>query len=563
MFSNTNTAAEFINNESAITIINKYLFTMIKMLLVIMCLCVLQSINAQAPEKIKYQTVIKNNNGDLVSNQNIAIQMNINQSTANGTTMYTERHIVTTSENGLVALEIGGGTTTDDFTAIPWGSNTYFLNVAIDLNNGTNYTDIGTQQLVSVPYTLHSNTSNSSFSLKNDGATVTANSGNVKINSSLFGGGFTFSNNKMLLSSNIPNFGNTLQLEFKDDSNANRISNVFPSVTTLPPPRNGDYELNLIVRGNNTLSARGDGSVRFNDNYTLPTTDGNAGQALLTDGNGILNWSTIIVTPNESYSFPTTDGINNQLIKTDGKGSLSWTTIPYTISRQNTALGPEAGAALRTANRQVLMGYQAGSSISFGLSNVMIGNEAGRGNSGSQNTFIGSQAGKHSNLIFGSSNVFIGKQVGSNKSYNDKLHIDNSSTSTPLIEGYFRIDKLKVNGDQETTGQITTKYLKMGSSLPVSGFHKVDIFKNVGNVNANSSRVENFTINGVSPVSTVFVSPSEDLNSRIVIAQCWVSADNTVSVRFRNTEGGSSRDPDGSDGATYSFAVITPTILLP
>ncbi len=520
----------------------------------ILSLFFLQTFYAQAPSIINYQAVIKDTNGDVVSNQNVAIQININQSTANGTTIYSERHTVIPSENGLIALEIGDGTTSDNFANISWGSDSYFLNVAIDLNNGTNYTDLGTQQLLSVPYALHANTSDSSSLLKNNNTTVIANSGNVTINPNIEGG-FTFSNNRMLLNSSIPNIGNTLQLEFKDDRNVNSINNVFPSETTLPTPENGDFELNLIVNGNETLSARGDGSVRINDNYTLPTTDGNAGQALLTDGNGALNWSTI-VTPNENYNFPTTDGINNQFMRTDGNGNLSWTTIPYTASRQNTAFGSGAGAFLTLGNRNVFMGYQAGISQTVGFDNVMIGHEAGKGNIGINNTFIGAQAGKHSSLSDGLGNVFIGYQVGSNTTVSNKLYIDNSSTSTPLIEGDFSTNKLKVNGDLEITEATTAKSLKVGAGTTISGIYSTRLGRNIGSVNGNSSRVENFTLNGASPGDVVSVSPSEDLNSRIVIAQCWVSADNTVSVRFRNTDGGSSRDPDGSDGATYSFLLI-------
>ena len=52
----------------------------------------------------------------------------------------------------------------------------------------------------------------------------------------------------------------------------------------------------------------------------------------------------------------------------------------------------------------------------------------------------------------------------------------------------------------------------------------------------------------------VYVTADGQLQSQVVIAQAWVSADDTVSVRFRNTDGGS-QNPDGN-GLTYNIVVI-------
>ena len=60
---------------------------------------------------------------------------------------------------GLVNLEIGAGTTTDDFTTIDWANGTYFIETAIDAAGGSNYSVMGTSQLMSVPYALYAKTS--------------------------------------------------------------------------------------------------------------------------------------------------------------------------------------------------------------------------------------------------------------------------------------------------------------------------------------------------------------------------------------------------------------------
>ncbi len=506
---------------------------------------------SQSPQKINYQAIIKETSGEIVSNQSISVQVNINENTANGTTVYSETHTVTTSQDGLVTLLIGDGTTTDDFSSIAWEGASYFLNIAVDLNGGTTYTDIGTLQLVSVPYALVANKTERAETLEstNNNAILTANDNNVKLNFGLFEA-FNFTNSKMSITPNIANFGNNLQLEFKDDSNINTIENIFPSVVTFPSPGNIDYKLNLKVRGNEIIRARGDGSVRINNTYTLPNTDGNTEQAIITNGNGELSWNSIVL-PNSNYTLPIVDGNEEEFIQTNGNGTLSWITIPYRINNENTTFGEFAGGGLSIGSRNVFIGNQAGVNQTVGSDNVMVGYEAGDNNLGTKNTFIGARAGKRSSSNFESRNVFIGYEAGANSIGSNKLFIDNSGTANPLIYGEFNNNLLRANGNLESTGT-----LKIGSSSTLNGIYKVAIVRNVGNVGGNNSRIEVFTINGASPGDVVFVSPSENLNSRIAIAQCWVSADNTVSVRFRNTEGGSNRDPDGSDGATYYFSVI-------
>ena len=74
--------------------------------------------NAQAPEKMSYQAVIRNSSGELVTNQSVGMRISILQGSANGTALYVETQTPSTNANGLVTLEIGTGTTSDDFSAI-------------------------------------------------------------------------------------------------------------------------------------------------------------------------------------------------------------------------------------------------------------------------------------------------------------------------------------------------------------------------------------------------------------------------------------------------------------
>ncbi len=57
---------------------------------------------------------------------------------------------------------IGSGTnTTGTFSSITWHDNTYYLAVGMDAAGGTNFTMLGSTQLLSVPYAMHAKTAES------------------------------------------------------------------------------------------------------------------------------------------------------------------------------------------------------------------------------------------------------------------------------------------------------------------------------------------------------------------------------------------------------------------
>ncbi len=94
---------------------------------------------AQNPEKMSYQAVIRNSSDQLVTNQDVGMQISILQGGATGIPVYVETQTPTTNVNGLVTIEFGTGTTTDDFSAIDWANGIYFIKTETDLAGGTNY----------------------------------------------------------------------------------------------------------------------------------------------------------------------------------------------------------------------------------------------------------------------------------------------------------------------------------------------------------------------------------------------------------------------------------------
>jgi len=116
---------------------------------------------AQSPQKMSYQCVLRNTSGVLVTNQVVGIKISILQGSTNGTAVYTETLTPTTNANGLVSIEIGGGT---GFDLINWAEGPYFLKTETDPAGGTDYTISGTSQLLSVPYALYAKSAENGFS---------------------------------------------------------------------------------------------------------------------------------------------------------------------------------------------------------------------------------------------------------------------------------------------------------------------------------------------------------------------------------------------------------------
>lgn len=116
--------------------------------------------SAQSQQAFKYQAVVRNNIGNLIQNQLVAFRISVLQGVLPGTTVYQERHTGSTNNYGLANLEIGNGVVLSGvFSDINWTHGSIFLKIEFDPAGGTSYQDMGTSQLLPVPYALHTQTS--------------------------------------------------------------------------------------------------------------------------------------------------------------------------------------------------------------------------------------------------------------------------------------------------------------------------------------------------------------------------------------------------------------------
>ena len=112
---------------------------------------------AQTPAKMSYQAVIRDGDGQLVTNTQVGVQISLLQGSVTGSPIYAERQSPKANANGLVSFIIGeGNIISGDFNNIDWEHGPYFIETSTDPTGGTNYTITGTTPLLSVPYALHS-----------------------------------------------------------------------------------------------------------------------------------------------------------------------------------------------------------------------------------------------------------------------------------------------------------------------------------------------------------------------------------------------------------------------
>lgn len=124
----------------------------------LLCLYIVHvALQAQAPQKMNYQAVVRDAAGFSVPpNTSVTLSFIIHNTTANGPTVYNETINAVTNALGLVNVEIG---TNGNLSTVVWGNGNKFLEVRADIGNTGTFVNMGTTQLLSVPYALYAGNS--------------------------------------------------------------------------------------------------------------------------------------------------------------------------------------------------------------------------------------------------------------------------------------------------------------------------------------------------------------------------------------------------------------------
>jgi hypothetical protein len=107
------------------------------------------------PQGIPYQAAARDAQGQVIADAPVSVRFSLHEGAVDGVVSYSETHALTTNSIGLFNTVLGNGTPEQSaFDSINWAATTKFLQVEIDLGDG--YVDMGTTQLLSVPYAFRS-----------------------------------------------------------------------------------------------------------------------------------------------------------------------------------------------------------------------------------------------------------------------------------------------------------------------------------------------------------------------------------------------------------------------
>lgn len=112
---------------------------------------------AQVPGVMNYQAVARDGMGVILANTGLVVKIKIVSGNITGPNEFEETHLVSTNNLGMFTLAIGSGNYVGgnhtSLSNINWAGNTHYMNVQVNL--GTGYVDLGTHQLLSVPYAMY------------------------------------------------------------------------------------------------------------------------------------------------------------------------------------------------------------------------------------------------------------------------------------------------------------------------------------------------------------------------------------------------------------------------
>jgi uncharacterized protein (TIGR02145 family) len=133
-----------------------------KLIPVVIAIIAFATAFAQVPQKMGYQSIVRNASNFLVVNQMIGLKISILEGSLQGNAVYVETHFASTNDSGLFSIEVGLGTPLlGVFDNINWGNGSHYIKSEIDITGGVNYSITGTRELFSVPYALYAHNSGS------------------------------------------------------------------------------------------------------------------------------------------------------------------------------------------------------------------------------------------------------------------------------------------------------------------------------------------------------------------------------------------------------------------
>jgi microcystin-dependent protein len=349
------------------------------------------------PQGFKYQTAIRDNTGALLSNKLVALRLSFLRASATGTVIYVETHNLNTNDFGIANLNIGTGTPLQgNFETIDWSNGPYFLKTELDVNNGSNFLFMGTNQLLSVPFALYAAKSANAendfdkdslneiqqLSLNSNQLQLSKNGGSIILSKYIDNTDsqtLSLSDRKLIISN-----GNFVNLN--DNDSLNEIQNISLAGDQLQLSKNGGsinlskYTDNtdsqtLILQGTNLSISRGN-SITLSGVVDLDSDPTNEIQTLSINKDSIrLSQANYIILPKDN-DLDSTNEIQTLLV-TGNKLIISKSNqvnIDGDTSNEIQSLSfVNDSLRLSKSNRVFMPGVPVGTIVAFGGRNIPPG----------------------------------------------------------------------------------------------------------------------------------------------------------------------------------------------
>lgn len=345
-------------------------------------MCPMIGFSQGVPQAMNYQGVARDVNGQVIKEQTINLRVSINSEIDLNRPVFAELHEVKTSNIGLFNLSIGTGESlTGKMENVDWASASHYLKIDMDAELDGTYEEMGSSQLLTVPYAFYAASSGRSEEgdSRNDPNdwTMNGNSG----------------------TSDAINFLGTTDaqdLVFKtNNSEVGRFEN------------GGDLNLaagtSLRVGGKNLINSLGTSNVHIGDDVASGST-GSGNVAIGRQAGEDLTSGSFNMLIGYRAGRRTTTGARNAMI---GFGA----GLNNETGTDNAMLGQFAGALGAAGSDNVFIGSRAGYSMTIGDRNVLVGKDAGTAIlNGSYNSYLGYRSGYSSNNV--ENNTFMGYASG-------------------------------------------------------------------------------------------------------------------------------------------------------
>lgn len=182
---------------------------------------------------IPYQAVVRDATGNPLINHPLTVRCTLHDNTASGTSIYQETHTITTNNLGLFTLHIGTGVASiGNIDSIHWALYKKYLQVEFDTTaQGVSYIDLGTQQLMAVPYALYAETAGNALNAPKGDNGVDGVNGSNGVDGSNGSNGVNGADGISVTSANITNDSLYLSLSNSQTLNAGKLNGGLPNGT--------------------------------------------------------------------------------------------------------------------------------------------------------------------------------------------------------------------------------------------------------------------------------------------------------------------------------------------